>query len=134
MKEKLPPTTFLDGIFAVSLVLGIIFLSVAYGQEEVPLIHEIPDDRLAQIEAKIDLLLTRTDPSEDEPEPGVNINTASYDDLLTIPGVGPITAGSIIAERGQNGTFSSWSDLTTRVSGVGPATIANMQAGGAVLE
>jgi len=132
MKEKLPPTKFLDGIFAVSLVLVVIFLSTAHA--EVPLTHEIPDDRLAQIEAKLDLLLTRTDPSEGEPEPGVNINTASYDDLLTIPGVGPITAGSIIAERGQNGTFSSWNDLTTRVSGVGPATVANMQAGGAVLE
>lgn len=91
-------------------------------------------ERIDQIEGKIDWIM-RQFPADNAPDPGaVNINTASYEELQTVPGIGPITAGSIIAERGQGGPFSSWESLMDRVSGVGPATISNIQASGAVLE
>lgn len=48
----------------------------------------------------------------------VNINTASAEELDTLPGVGPSTAQKIIDEREANGPFSSIEDLK-RVSGIG---------------
>lgn len=41
----------------------------------------------------------------------VNINTASVEELKTIPGVGDITAQNIIDYREQNGDFSSKEDI-----------------------
>lgn len=86
--------------------------------------------RVASLEAT---LLSQADTAP-PPKPTININIASYDELLTVPGIGPVKAGSIIADRGQSGEYSSWADLMRRVAGVGPATIADMQAGGATLE
>lgn len=48
----------------------------------------------------------------------VNINTASVDDLDTLPGIGPSTAQAIVDERAQNGAFASIEDIM-RVSGIG---------------
>lgn len=48
----------------------------------------------------------------------VNINTASIDELDTLPGVGPSTAQAIVDDRTQNGPFTSTEDLM-RVSGIG---------------
>lgn len=55
----------------------------------------------------------------------VNINTASQAELETLPGVGPAKALAILGDRDANGLFASCDDLT-RVSGVGPATVANL--------
>lgn len=88
-------------------------------------------DRLTAIEGKLDTLL---EGKATQPEISININTASYDELLTVPGIGPVKAGSIIADRGQSGEYSSWADFMNRVAGIGPATIADIQAGGATLE
>lgn len=60
----------------------------------------------------------------------LNINTATFDELVALSGVGRVKAGAIIAERdrpGSNG-FTSWDDFAIRVSGVGPGTIADIQA------
>lgn len=48
----------------------------------------------------------------------VNINTATVEQLDTLPGVGESTAQKIIADREENGPFSSPEDLK-RVSGIG---------------
>lgn len=55
----------------------------------------------------------------------VNINTASQSELETLPGVGPAKALAILGDRETNGAFGSCDDLT-RVSGIGPATVANL--------
>ena len=52
----------------------------------------------------------------------VNLNTATADDLDTLPGVGPATAAAILAYRDQHGPFASLEDLG-EVSGIGPAKI-----------
>ena len=51
----------------------------------------------------------------------VNINTASLDDLDTLPGIGPSTAQAIIDYRRQFGNFQR-ADEITEVPGIGPAT------------
>ena len=55
----------------------------------------------------------------------VNLNTASADELDTLPGVGPVTAQSILEWREQNGGFTSVQELL-EVDGIGPATLAKL--------
>jgi competence protein ComEA len=55
----------------------------------------------------------------------VNINTASSSQLEELPGVGPVTAESIIAFRTEHGAFSSVEELLD-VSGIGDATLAEI--------
>jgi competence protein ComEA len=55
----------------------------------------------------------------------VNLNTATADQLDTLPGVGPVTAQSILAWREENGGFTSVQELL-EVSGIGAATLAKI--------
>ncbi len=53
------------------------------------------------------------------PQPAlVNVNSASVDDLITLPGIGPVLAARIIAFRTEFGPFTSVEDLR-RVHGIG---------------
>lgn len=56
----------------------------------------------------------------------VNINTATAEELTTLPGVGPSTAQAIIEDRQKNGKFTSAEDLM-RVSGIGEKKFAKMK-------
>jgi competence protein ComEA len=57
-------------------------------------------------------------PAASAPGGPVNVNTADAALLETLPGVGPVTAAEIIADREANGPFASVDDLL-RVSGIG---------------
>jgi competence ComEA-like helix-hairpin-helix protein len=52
----------------------------------------------------------------------VDLNRATAEDLMRLPGVGPVLAGRILAVRESDGPFTSVEDLR-RVSGVGAARI-----------
>lgn len=56
----------------------------------------------------------------------VNLNTASLDELETLPGVGPATAQRIVNWRGQHGSFTSVEELR-QVGGIGQAKFAKLQ-------
>lgn len=71
---------------------------------------------------------TGTTATEDSTSGGlVNINTATLEELDTLPGVGEATAQAIIDDREQNGPFSSIEDLM-RVSGIGEKKYAKLEA------
>lgn len=57
----------------------------------------------------------------------VNINTATAEELQTLPGVGESTAQAIIQDRTENGSFTSKEDLM-RVSGIGEKKYAKLEA------
>ena len=56
----------------------------------------------------------------------VNVNTASLEELDTLPGIGPVTAQKIIDYRTTNGPFQSIEAIMD-VSGIGPATYARIK-------
>ena len=57
--------------------------------------------------------------------PLVNLNSATQADLELLPGVGPVTARSILTFRSENGAFTSVDELL-EVSGIGDATLAEI--------
>lgn len=56
----------------------------------------------------------------------LRINTASENELLSLPGVGPALAARIVAYRAQTGRIDSFAELD-EISGIGEATIAKWQ-------
>ena len=56
----------------------------------------------------------------------VNINTATQEQLVALPGVGQSTAAKIIADRQANGSFKSVDDLK-RVSGIGDKKLESLR-------
>lgn len=57
----------------------------------------------------------------------VYINSATLEELDTLPGVGPALAEAIIAYRTANGAFRSLDDLD-QVEGIGPSLLEDWQA------
>lgn len=55
----------------------------------------------------------------------VGLNTATAEQLETIPGIGPVTAQAILAWRTEHGAFTTVDQLLD-VSGIGDATLAEM--------
>jgi len=55
----------------------------------------------------------------------LDINTASWQEIALVPGIGETKAKAIVSDRDKNGPFKSPNDLT-RVSGIGEKTVAEM--------
>ncbi|SFP19517.1 S-layer homology domain-containing protein [Salibacterium halotolerans] len=66
------------------------------------------------------------DPEPEEPQGQINVNTAGYEELQEITGVGPTIAENIMNYREANGPFESIEELDN-VSYIGPATIDEMR-------
>jgi competence protein ComEA len=56
----------------------------------------------------------------------VHLNTATLEQLDTLPGIGPVTAQKILDYRTANGAFSSVDELDA-VSGIGPARLEQLR-------
>ena len=57
----------------------------------------------------------------------LDLNTATVEQLDTLPGVGPVTAAAIVAWRQANGKFTSVDQLAD-VDGIGPARLEKLRA------
>jgi competence protein ComEA len=62
-----------------------------------------------------------------QPTAKVNINTASVEQLTTLPGVGPTLAARIVEHRQKAGAFRSTQELMT-VKGIGEKNLAKIEA------
>jgi len=62
----------------------------------------------------------------DEKAPRVNLNTATVDDLTTLPGIGPSYAKRIVDFREKNGPFKRVEDLLN-VQGIGEKTLEKIR-------
>jgi competence protein ComEA len=75
-----------------------------------------------------------TAPEGAPPSPGndgtsgglVDLNTATVEQLDTLPGIGPVTAAAIVAWRDANGRFTSIDQLG-EVDGIGPARLEKLR-------
>ncbi len=56
----------------------------------------------------------------------ININTATVEELDSLPGIGPAIAQRIIDYRTENGPFAQTEDIMN-VSGIGPATFEKIK-------
>ena len=56
----------------------------------------------------------------------VNLNTASAQELMALPGIGEVLAGRIVAHREENGPFLR-ADQIMAVSGIGPGTYEKLR-------
>jgi competence protein ComEA len=56
----------------------------------------------------------------------INLNTATVQQLDTLPGIGPVTAAAIVAWRDANGKFKSVDQLA-EVDGIGPARLEKLR-------
>ena len=65
-------------------------------------------------------------PSGASPGGTVNLNTADVAALDTLPGIGPVLAGRIVAWRQQHGRFSAVDELG-EVTGIGPTLLSKIR-------
>ena len=56
----------------------------------------------------------------------IDLNSASALELESLPGIGPVTAGKIIAHREVNGPFATVDDVEN-VPGIGPKTLESIR-------
>ena len=75
------------------------------------------------------LLVSGTAMAAGKPAPTakVNLNTASVEQLTTLPGVGPKLAARIVEYRQKSGTFRSTQELIN-VQGIGEKSFAKIEA------
>lgn len=71
-------------------------------------------------------VLPGTSPTSTPSADLLNINTATVEELASLPGIGPTTAQRIVDYRTENGPFARIEDIMN-VAGVGPATFDSIQ-------
>lgn len=82
--------------------------------------------RLARDGEQIHIPLEGEAPAPGAASGPVSLNSADAAGLETLPGVGPVLAERIVADREANGPYESVEDLA-RVSGVGEAMVASLE-------
>jgi competence protein ComEA len=60
------------------------------------------------------------------PDQPIDLNSATVEQLDTLPGIGPVTAAAIVAWRDVNGSFASVDQLGD-VDGIGPARLEKLR-------
>lgn len=65
-------------------------------------------------------------PRQEPTEKRVHLNSATERELITLPGIGPVTAKKILAYRQEHGAFGSVEDLV-KVKSIGPKKLERIR-------
>ena len=109
MKTKIPVVL----IVAAALALAAVHLRVPYGTQT------------WRMESSAVQKRTGETMSVSMPRGDVDVNRATQEELQKLPGIGPVLAGEIIAEREKNGAFYYPEDLLN-VKGIGEKSLEKM--------
>ncbi|GAB7543615.1 MULTISPECIES: ComEA family DNA-binding protein [unclassified Cupriavidus] len=60
----------------------------------------------------------------------IDVNTADEAALVSLKGIGPATASTIVSERSRGGPFKDAADLADRVKGLGQKSVVRLQEAG----
>lgn len=71
-------------------------------------------------------VFAKTKPSAAPPSRPINPNTATLEELVSLPGIGPSLAKRIIDHRERNGPISSVDELD-RIKGIGPKLLERIR-------
>ena len=89
----------------------------------IPTVGEVKEAASEAAEAETGSLALKQDAADDG---RVNLNAATKEELMTLPGVGESRAAQIIAYRQENGPFAEPEDVM-KVSGIGEGIFAQMK-------
>src|SRR5438094_8496891 len=87
--------------------------------------HRLPPDSLSGRDTVAEQRLPNGKTSVALRATKIDVDVASADELDALPGVGPVLARRIIADRERHGAFGSLANLR-RVKGIGPALAARL--------
>lgn len=104
MKEKLKPLQTGICLFLITAVFLGVLLTKFAKEENVSGAYLVETEYEERVQAKEEIVV-------------ININAASKEDLVLLPGVGEKTAGEIVAFRAENGPFEEKEDIM-KVEGV----------------
>ena len=72
----------------------------------------------------VELVITQNSDAHSDPLFPVNINTATAEELMAVPGIGQTTADKIVSYRDNNGLFHSLDELTA-IEGIGDGRVSD---------
>ena len=119
MRTKESTIFWLLGAIFVAVCICLILYSNAARTADPLRVAEISSASAS--EQYVDRQNSSADAQSEPPSPPININTATADEFLSLPGIGEVLAARIIEYREQNGGFDSIAEIK-EVSGIGDAT------------
>ncbi|WP_026825639.1 helix-hairpin-helix domain-containing protein [Exiguobacterium marinum] len=108
-------------------VLSLAVLTDEADPEQLNLAQLLVDGVKIIVPKKGDAPVAQEVPSTELEPNGVHVNSATKDELMSVPGIGPAKADAILNHLKENGPFKSYEDLGN-VKGFGEKTLESMKS------